>query len=78
MTREDLCIEIVSMPWHVLQNEPDIFLLVQEHWDEGNKLFDLFFEKKRSEAFRSLINGPWSHKDLVEFKADLNYINKLA
>jgi hypothetical protein len=77
MSRNIICKEIMSLSWNVLQNEPDVFQLVQDYWEEGNKLFKFFFEEKEQEAYKALMLGPWTNKDLIEFKHDLDIMNKI-
>ena len=77
MNREELCEQIASMPWEVLQTEPDCTTLVQRFWSEGNRLFDLFYNKKRQEAYEALLAGPWSNSDLYLLNDELERIQDL-
>jgi hypothetical protein len=77
MSRATLAKSISSMPWEVLQNEPDVFQLVQSYWDKGNELFHLFFEEKRSEAYKALVFGPWTDEDLFHFKQDMEQMAEI-
>ena len=52
--------------------EPDCFDFVQEHWDEGNELFDLLAAGNLTEAHDRLVNGPWANDELFGLVSEVD------
>lgn len=54
--------------------EPDVFELVQSHWDEGIALWDTPDEVSFADA---LMSGPWRMRELERFAAQLHQMRSL-
>ena len=77
MTRQDLVNEILGIPLPVLHMPSDCFQLVQDHWNEGNTLFDSFYLQDWDRARTLLDGGNWSDKELKIFLTQLQHAKHL-
>jgi hypothetical protein len=68
---------IMDLPMEVLQVEPDIFDLVQSHFEAGCQFFDALQNEDRRTAFERLVKGPWTGRQLTHFYEQLLEIASL-
>lgn len=68
---------ITELPWEVLHQEPDVFSLVQSHWDAGNHLFDAIYQQDKQAVYDLLASGPWTNRQLSKFYEELLAIAKI-
>jgi hypothetical protein len=77
MNRIETTKAILDLGWEVLHQEPDVFSLVQSHWDAGNKLFDAIYQQDKQAVYDQIASGPWTNRQLRLFYEELLAIAKI-
>ena len=77
MDRTEIVSQIMALPKEVLVSEPDTFMLVQEHWQEGLHLYDCYQAEDEEQIRQSLFCGSWSDDDLILYLHQLESVRRL-
>jgi len=77
MNRTEIVSQILALPKEVLVSEPDTFMLVQEHWQEGLHLYDLYQAGDEEKIRESLFCGSWSTEELYLYLHQLENMQRL-